>query len=96
MAHFKVVQKLMSQNVPLLLLGGGGYHRSNTARCWTSIQAALTHKWPLSGDIPEHEYLDEYGPSYSLEVKESKMKDLNTDDYLKSLTDHCESILSKL
>ena len=90
------MQYIKSLDLPLLILGGGGYNRSNTAICWTSIQAAILDQWPLPDELPEHEYFDEYGPSYHMKVNEAKMRDCNSDYYLESLIDHCKRITSKL
>ncbi len=32
--HGKCVQYVKSFNIPLLILGGGGYTKRNVARCW--------------------------------------------------------------
>ena len=49
----KCVQHLMSWDVPLLVLGGGGYHLANTARCWTYLTAVLV-SMELPDEIPDH------------------------------------------
>ena len=77
-------------------MGGGGYNRSNTARCWTSIQAAVLDRLPLDEDIPEHEFFDEYGPTYELEIKPEKKADKNSAQYLQSLVQHCDDVLWKI
>ena len=41
-AHGKCVSYLKSQNLPMLVLGGGGYVIRNVARCWAHETALLT------------------------------------------------------
>lgn len=43
---------------PLLITGGGGYTKSNVARCWTNETAALVQK-EISPRLPHCQY-DEY------------------------------------
>ncbi|XP_062510740.1 histone deacetylase 8-like isoform X2 [Corticium candelabrum] len=55
----KCVQHLMSWDVPLLVLGGGGYHLANTARCWTYLTAVLV-SMELPDEIPDHKCIPLY------------------------------------
>ena len=77
-------------------MGGGGYNRSNTAKCWASIQAGILDRLPFDEDIPEHEFFDEYGPTYELKIKPEKKPDKNSPEYLHSLVEHCNSVLSRV
>ena len=50
------VEFLKSFNVPLLLLGGGGYNIRNVARCWcyeTSVALGIE----LENDIPYNDFI---------------------------------------
>lgn len=71
------VRYLNTFNLPLLLLGGGGYNFQNTARAWTLITAAILEK-KLSENIPDHRYYITYGPDYELNVTPGNRKDLNS------------------
>lgn len=51
----KCAQLVKSWELPLLVLGGGGYNRVNVARCWAHVTAALLDE-ELPLDIPEHPY----------------------------------------
>lgn len=62
-AYYAVGQQAASWGAPLLLLGGGGYNSSAAACAWACALAGLTGR-PLPGDVPDHPYLDKYGPSY--------------------------------
>ena len=47
-------------------LGGGGYKFTAVSRCWTLITSKLLGE-DLSGkEIPEHEFFEFYGPSWTL------------------------------
>lgn len=46
--HAKCVEYIKSFNLPLLMLGGGGYTIRNVARCWTYETAVA-----LDTDIPD-------------------------------------------
>lgn len=41
LGHAECVRFMMSYNVPLLILGGGGYTIRNVARCWAFETAVL-------------------------------------------------------
>lgn len=46
--HAKCVEYMKSFNLPLLMLGGGGYTIRNVARCWTYETAVA-----LDAEIPD-------------------------------------------
>lgn len=54
--HSNCLEFLAMQNVPLLVLGGGGYTMRNVSRCWTFETARLQ-----GIDLP-----DECGPPFAL------------------------------
>ena len=81
LALAKCVCTLLSWKLPTMLLGGGGYNFPNTAKTWTFLTALAAGK-QLPQDIPEHEYLLEYGPSYEISTTVGNRKDCNTKDYL--------------
>ena len=78
------VEEICSKHLPVMILGGGGYNVPNTARCWTEIVAGILGKH-LNEDIPEHDYLDKYGPGYSLSISPSNRKNENSEDYINDL-----------
>lgn len=59
----------------------GGYNHANTARLWTSL-TALTVDVDLDENIPEHINWPQYGPSYSLTIEPTLIKDTNKMEYL--------------
>ncbi len=51
-AHARVLEQLLSLDVPLLVAGGGGYHVENTVRGWTLAWAVCAGETGVGG--PEH------------------------------------------
>ncbi|KAJ7147869.1 histone deacetylase RPD3 [Mycena crocata] len=79
--HAACVQFMRRHNLPLILLGGGGYTVKNVARAWTFETAcALGIENEIDVNLPWSEYFDWFGPRYRLEVMESNMEDLNARD----------------
>ena len=76
------VRQLKQFHVPLLILGGGGYHSVNTAKCWTQLTAAACHV-DLENDIPDHSNFLQYGPHFELDIDPGLRKDFNSFDDLK-------------
>ncbi|KAI0650965.1 histone deacetylase [Trametes meyenii] len=76
--HAHCVQYVRSKNIPLMLLGGGGYTVKNVARAWTYETAcALGIEKDINPNLPWNEYFEWFGPRYRLEVLESNLEDLN-------------------
>ncbi|KAJ3585619.1 hypothetical protein NHX12_014338 [Muraenolepis orangiensis] len=50
----RCLQHVLQWRLPTLLLGGGGYHLPNTARCWTFLTGSVLER-SLSSEIPDHE-----------------------------------------
>jgi histone deacetylase HOS1 len=76
--------------VPTLLLGGGGYNHVETAKCWTYITNKVLGNDNLAGEIPDHQFVDEYEQSgyqfwYDGNTIPSKMKDMNSAEYVQNL-----------
>ena len=79
--HARCVQYVRSKNIPLMLLGGGGYTVKNVARTWTYETAcALGIETEIDLNLPWNEYFEWFGPRYRLEVAENNMDDLNPKD----------------
>ena len=53
-AYTRCLTTLRDLQLPLLVLGGGGYHKANAARCFAAILAGLLDI-QLPTDIPEHD-----------------------------------------
>ncbi|KAI4294658.1 hypothetical protein K525DRAFT_261354 [Schizophyllum commune Loenen D] len=76
--HAHCVQFIRSKNIPLILLGGGGYTVKNVGRTWAYETAcALGIEDTIDPNLPWNEYFEWFGPRYRLEVVASNMEDLN-------------------
>jgi len=84
--HAECVRFMKSFNVPLLVLGGGGYTIRNVARCWTYETAVLLdmHK-ELPDEIPYNDYFDYYTPDYKLHLTPTSMANENTKESLEHI-----------
>nr|WJZ57296.1 histone deacetylase 20 [Paspalum vaginatum] len=93
--HAECVRFMRSFNVPLLLLGGGGYTIRNVARCWCyETGVALGHE--LTDKMPPNEYYEYFGPDYTLHVAPSNMENKNTQNQLDDIRSKLLDNLSKL
>ena len=78
--HASCVQYVRQKNIPLLLLGGGGYTVKNVARTWTYETAcALGIEHEIDLNLPWNEYFEWFGPRYRLEVLPTNIDDMNID-----------------
>ena len=56
--HGECLDYVKKYQVPVLVLGGGGYTLRNVARCW-AYETSIVLGTEISNDIPEH-YFSEY------------------------------------
>lgn len=83
--HAQAVGLVKSYNVPMLVLGGGGYTKTNVARAWTLGTAALLET-TLENDLPESRYQNFFGPENTLRYNPApRFQDLNTKEDLYSI-----------
>ena len=79
--HAYCVQYFRKRDIPLIILGGGGYTVKNVARTWTYETACvLGIEDQLDENLPWTEFFDWFGPRYKLEVVENNMVDMNIKD----------------
>ncbi|KAL5709889.1 histone deacetylase [Ranunculus cassubicifolius] len=93
--HAECVKFMRSFNVPLLLLGGGGYTISNVARCWC-YETAVAIGVEVDDKIPLHQYSGYYQPKSTLHVAARNMKNKNTREVLEFLEQRLLDNISKL
>ncbi|XP_069127754.1 histone deacetylase 3-like [Argopecten irradians] len=80
--HGDCVKVIRDYNIPMLVLGGGGYTKRNVARCWTYETAVLLDE-QISNEIPYNEYLEYFAPDFALHPDIStKQENLNSKQYL--------------
>jgi len=75
--HGDCVNFIKSYNLPLLVLGGGGYTIRNVSRCWT-YETGLLLNQELDNDLPQNEYIGYYAPNFNLHITPSNMENMNS------------------
>ncbi|KAL3655404.1 Histone deacetylase 6 [Castilleja foliolosa] len=93
--HADCLRFMRSFNVPLMVLGGGGYTIRNVARCWCYETAVAVDVEP-DNKLPYNEYYEYFGPDYTLHVEPSIMENLNTDRDLEKIRNMLLDQISKL
>ncbi|CAJ0580478.1 unnamed protein product, partial [Mesorhabditis spiculigera] len=82
-------------NVPLMMLGGGGYTPRNVARCW-AYETAVALDTEVLNELPYNDYFEYFGPSYMLHLEPGNVTNDNTPDYLRKVQDQIMANLDKL
>ena len=81
----KCLRQLKSWRKPLVILGGGGYNLTNTAKTWTRLTASAIGV-QLPTDIPDSDpFFLKYGPSFEITVDAGFPRDRNDEEYLKGV-----------
>ena len=78
------LKKIMAWKKPLMILGGGGYKTSSSARCYAYLTSVVIGK-QISDEIPEHEYFEDYAPDFMLQADAGRQADENTDAYVEQI-----------
>lgn len=83
--HGKCVEFMMKYNLPLLLLGGGGYTIRNVARCW-AYETGIALGIEIPNKIPFNCDFKYYQPDFELHLhKNEEMQNENSPKYLESV-----------
>ncbi|ORY30812.1 hypothetical protein BCR39DRAFT_528477 [Naematelia encephala] len=82
--HAECARFVKSFNIPVMMLGGGGYTTKNVARAWTNETAVMCGR-TLSEDLPYNQYMEYYGPRYKLEVLPNNTDNHNPPEYIESI-----------
>ncbi|GAU89996.1 hypothetical protein RvY_02480 [Ramazzottius varieornatus] len=82
--HGKCVEYMKAYNLPLLVLGGGGYTVRNVARCWTHETSLLVGE-ELSNELPITEYFEAFRPDFTLYPELQTTENQNTRQYMESI-----------
>jgi histone deacetylase 1/2 len=93
--HADAVDWVKSFNVPVLVLGGGGYTMRNVARCWTYETSVILNK-EVPDALPHNLYFEYFGPDYSLHIKPSNMENANSKKSLAEILQKLTDILDGL
>lgn len=79
--HADCVDFVRSFNIPMLVLGGGGYALRNVPRCWTYETSVLVGD-PVKDDLPFNDYFEYFGPDFRIHLPVSNMENMNSATYL--------------
>lgn len=86
--HGECVKFVKGLNVPLLVVGGGGYTLRNVARCWTYETSLLVDE-QISNDLPMNPYLEFFAPDFTLHPEiTTRLENANSKQYLDTITKH--------
>eukprot|EP01083_Nonionella_stella_P040704 110360_1 len=83
--HGECIEFVKTFNVPVLVLGGGGYTIRNVARCW-AYETSICIGKQLDDNLPYNEYYEYYAPDFQLHITTCDMDNYNTQPYLDSVT----------
>ena len=75
--HGACVQFSKKYNIPMLVVGGGGYTLRNVARAWAYETSILVDKY-IPSEMPQHDFMDYYCPEYKVHMPTSNMENQNT------------------
>ena len=85
--HAKCVEVVKTFNLPLLMLGGGGYTICHVARCWT-YETAVALDCEIPNELPYNDYFEYFGPDFKLHISPSNMTNQNTPEYMEKIKQH--------
>ncbi|WUR02454.1 histone deacetlyase 1 [Vairimorpha necatrix] len=85
--HSECVKHVKSFNIPLILLGGGGYTIGNVSRAWAYDTATVLGE-EIESDLPFNEFYEYFGPTYKIDVPVSNMINKNTTEYINKLIEN--------
>ncbi|KAJ2377660.1 hypothetical protein IW150_001249 [Coemansia sp. RSA 2607] len=93
-AYVACVRRVVAWGWPVLVLGGGGYARSDCARCWARVTAAVCGvEIAADADVPEHEFLAEYALGFYMATAASAAADENTVQAVQALVETVEAAM---
>jgi len=94
--HGKCVEFMKKFNLPLMLLGGGGYTLRNVARLW-AYETSLCCEDDLPNELPYTEYVEFFSPDFTLHPEVNpRMENANSSTYLQSIVETIERQLDLL
>jgi len=93
--HGECVKFFRQYDVPLMLLGGGGYTPKNVARCWT-YETSLAVNMEIPNELPYNDYFEFYEPDQHLHIEPSRTEDKNDRLYMQTIQQAVFENLSQL
>lgn len=83
--HAACVAFMRTFNVPLIIVGGGGYTVRNVARTW-AYETGIAAGVEMDADLPFNEYIEYFGPEFKMDVPRNNMDNANSREYLEQTT----------
>ena len=94
--HCECMRKVKEKRLPLILVGGGGYTVSNTARCWC-YETAAACDMEIPDEIPVNDYLEYYVPDMKITIPTNpNMKNHNSRNYIEDMLTKVMEILHEV
>ncbi|KAI6183682.1 Histone deacetylase [Aphelenchoides bicaudatus] len=93
--HGECVKFFRDYDVPLMLLGGGGYTPRNVARCWT-YETSLAVNMEIPDELPYNDYFEYFAPNYRLHIDPSQANDENDVEYMQLIQQQVIDNLNQL
>uniref|UniRef100_A0A146LGH5 Type-1 histone deacetylase 1 n=1 Tax=Lygus hesperus TaxID=30085 RepID=A0A146LGH5_LYGHE len=93
--HGACVEYMAKWNLPLIVLGGGGYTIRNVARCW-AYETGILLNTRLPDELPYNEYYEYYGPEYKLHIPPGSIENRNSRKELHETTVLLQTLLREL
>lgn len=93
--HGECVKFMKKYNIPLLVLGGGGYTPKNVARAWTYETSVLVNE-QINNEIPYSEYFEYFAPDFTLLLDKpcgENVHNANTKNYLDNIIKYTHELL---
>eukprot|EP01023_Acetabularia_acetabulum_P019024 TRINITY_DN19629_c0_g1_i12.p2 TRINITY_DN19629_c0_g1~~TRINITY_DN19629_c0_g1_i12.p2 ORF type:complete len:295 (-),score=61.15 TRINITY_DN19629_c0_g1_i12:707-1591(-) len=96
--HGDCLEVLSSYQIPMLVVGGGGYTLRNVARCWT-YETSKMLQMDLPNKLPEKTLRGEFNwfmDSDSLHIEVSNMQNANTQKDLNAILNACQVAIDQI
>jgi len=93
--HAECLKYIRGFNIPMIVLGGGGYTIRNVARCWAYETGCLLGV-EMDDALPVNDYSEYFGPTHQLHIQTSNMENQNTVEYLQGIRNRILEHLSQL
>ncbi|KAI8821347.1 histone deacetylase 1 [Fimicolochytrium jonesii] len=82
--HGMAVEFMKTFNIPIMMLGGGGYTIRNVSRAWC-YETGLAVGEELDDELPYNDYYQYFGPNYRLDIPNNNMDNRNSREYLERM-----------
>ena len=93
--HGNCVKYIKGKNIPLMLLGGGGYTLRNIARAWT-YETSVALGVEIPNEIPENCFQDYFYPENKIHTAVSNMENTNKKEDLHFILNYLQDNLKKI